>query len=238
MFFKTAENNMLQPNLTAPVAARFPLDECRNARLRALCCRFVTQTLVFRCLQLVADPTAPPDFRLVVAGPKEIEFFFGKDGNRARAFRRFLAGGNFGMVLANENEWVAYGWATLPGRGCAPHLPSWVRSLNAYWIFHCHTKEKFRGRGIYKYLLGELVSFAHRLGPGDVYIDALPENTASRRAIVASGFVPSGVTETFKLWLPRIGSLILRGSWSRQQPHTGDAQPALSGTQPGFPVQR
>ena len=237
MLFKMAEHSVLPENLAARASARFPLEERRDPRLRALCRRFVAKTFVFRCLQPVAGPVPPPDFRLLVAGPKEIEHLFGTDGSRARLFQKFLAGGNIGLILANQDECVAYGWATLPGRGCAPHLPSWVRGLNSYWIFHCHTKEEFRGRGIYKYLLGELVSFARRLGPGDVYIDALPENTASQRAIIASGFVPSGVTETFKLWLPRIGSFILRGSWSRQQPHFANVQPTLSGTRPSFPVQ-
>jgi len=237
MFFKMAEQNMLPDTRTAPVAARFPFDEHRRSRLRALYRRFVTQTLVFRCLQLVPGPAAPLDCRLVVAGLKEIELFFGADGNRARLFRQFAANGSLGLFLASQqDEWIAYGWAALPGRGRAPHLPSWVRSMNAYWIFHCHTKEAFRGRGIYKYLLGELVSLARRLGPGDVYIDALPENTASQRAIIACGFVPSGVTETFKLWLPRVGSFILRGSWFRRQPHFDDVRPP-SGTYPSFPAQ-
>lgn len=236
MFFKMVQSSLFPEDLTGPIAIGSPHEKCRNARLRALGRRFLTKTLVFRCLEPVIGPMSPPDSRLVVAGPKEIELLFGADGNRVRLFREFLAGGNLGLMLAGKKEWIAYGWMTVPGRGCPPHLPSWARGMNAYWVFHCHTKEKFRGRGIYKYLLGELVSVARRLGPGDVYIDALPENTVSQRAIIASGFVPNGVTETFKVWLPRMGKFILRGSWSRQQPHFSDAQPTVSRTRQSFPA--
>lgn len=222
MFFKIAEQNLVPENLTVSVAAEFPAGERWRAAIRAVYDRFVARTLVFRCIGGGARETRP-DCEVMVADAQQIDSFFSRDRNRARRFEKFLAAGNLGLFLVSGGEWIAYGWATLPGRGCPPHLPSWTASMDAYWIFHCHTREKFRGRGFYKHLLGQLVSFAHRLGPGDVFIDALPENSASRRAILACGFVPSGVTETFKLWMPRVGSLVLSGSWSPELPHEHSA---------------
>jgi len=151
--------------------------------------------------------------------PENVREIFQNDPVRRRLFLRFLRSGCFGVFLVRDQEWVAYGWASRPGKGRPPHLPRSVAGWGSYWIFHCHTRSTFRGRGVYTCLLMRLAALALEKGGGPVYIDALPGNTPSLRAIVSAGFVPYGVTRTFRMSLPHVGSFLVSGYWAPDEPH-------------------
>lgn len=183
---------------------------------------FCSQTLVFRYPGTETDarnrePVPGADW--LAATNKNICEIFENDAVRRRLFLRFLRSGCFGIFLARGTEWIAYGWATQPGKGRPPHLPRSVAGWESYWIFHCHTKTQFRGQGIYKRLLARITALAREEGLGPIYIDTLPGNTPSVRAIISAGFKPCGVTHTFRLNLPHIASLPLSGFWAQDEPH-------------------
>lgn len=184
--------------------------------------KFRTKTLVFRYAasqeRLEEDCAAGDSW--VVANAEHVTSLF-RDNERLRArFTRFLKRGFICLFLVRTREWIAYGWATQPGRDRPPHLPRWVERTGGYWMFFCHTREGFRGQGIYGQLLRRIVAIVASQDPSaTIYVDAYPENIPSRSAIVSAGFVPAGVTTTYKLWLPRIGSLALAGRWRRNENH-------------------
>ena len=150
---------------------------------------------------------------------ENIREIYQSDPVRRRLFLRFLRSGSFGVFLVRGREWIAYGWSSQPGKGRPPHLPRSVAGSESFWIFHCHTNAAFRGRGVYTCLLARLAALAHEKGGGPVYIDALPGNTPSLRAIVSVGFKPCGVTHIFRLNLPHSASLPLAGYWTIDEPH-------------------
>jgi RimJ/RimL family protein N-acetyltransferase len=185
--------------------------------------QFVTTTLVFECFASRNGGKSRDiceDGQWQIADPGSIRSLFAGDQRLGDRFQSFLAEGCVGVILVRDGQWISYGWCAQPERGNPPHLPGWVRTLRAYWIFYCHTKEGFRGRGIYKQLLKRHQMLAFEKQPGAaIYADAYPENCASRRAILSAGFSPRGLFTTYKLWIPRIGKFVLAGSWRREEPH-------------------
>lgn len=187
----------------------------------SLLSKFKTDFLVFR-----HDDKTPPNLQggtcgsWMLADSQNIESLFGKDRDMTRRFNHFLSIGAMGVFCSLGGEWVSYGWSSKPGKQAPPHLPKWVGKHGNYWIFHCHTREKFRGKGYYKQLLSHMTRTI-RTDDSDtaIYIDTLPDNTPSRRAIHATGFAPYGVITTYKLWIPHVGDWILEGNWAQKEPH-------------------
>lgn len=183
---------------------------------------FCVETLVFQHPVAEADtrdrePIPSADW--LAATNENVCEIFENDAVRRRLFLRFLRSGCFGILLVRDREWIAYGWASQPGKGRPPHLPRSVAGWESYWIFHCHTKAAFRGRGVYTCLLTRITALAREKGASPVYVDALPSNAPSVRAIISAGFRPCGVTHIFRLNLPHIASLPLAGSWAPDEPH-------------------
>jgi RimJ/RimL family protein N-acetyltransferase len=184
----------------------------------------------------------------VLASESSINQLFASDRSRRRRFLRFLRSGGLGLFLVRNGEWISYGWTAQPhSKGIPPHLPRWVLHLGNNWIFYCHTREAFRGQGIYKRLIAQLVSHISARTPDAViFLDTAPNNVQSNRAVIRTGFSPSGVIVTYKLWVPFVGSLALGGRWLREQPHfpqylpqnpAVEPRPATSGlSQQGFGV--
>jgi GNAT superfamily N-acetyltransferase len=190
--------------------------------LRSVGRRFLSRTLVYQHTGAKTEPgpfVSIPDATWQLADTENILQLFQDDPGRRDLFLRFVHFGYLGVLLVRKQEWIAYGWVSRPHRGRPPHLPPWAEDLGAYWIFHCHTKAAFRGRGIYRGLLSHIVALAPQNGLGPVCIDTLPDNHASRSVILAAGFSPRGVATTAKLWLPGFTSIPLAGSWSPDAPH-------------------
>lgn len=185
--------------------------------------KFVAKTLVYKHVGAEnhgSDRKGLDGSEWVVADQRIIRSLFVNHGYLRKKFSFFLDAGYFGLILVRDGQWLSYGWCAQPRSLPPPHLPAWVRTLDAYWVFYCHTKENFRGRGVYKQLLRVLLAQAcekHRNAV--IYADTFAENAASRQAMLSSGFRPCGTFTTYKLWVPRIGNVVLTGSWRRQQPH-------------------
>jgi RimJ/RimL family protein N-acetyltransferase len=158
----------------------------------------------------------------VPASEDSINLLFASDGSRRRKFLSFLKSDCIGLFLARDGQWIAYCWSAQPGhKGRPPHLPRRISSAGAYWIFYCHTRSTFRGQGIFKRMLAEFISLIHSRSPdAQIYLDSLPDNVPSNRAVVRSGFAPSGVIVTYNLRIPSIGNLVLGGRWLPNQQHT------------------
>ena len=150
------------------------------------------------------------------ASEGSIHFLFAYDPSRSRLFLHFFRAGFFGVFLVRGGRWVSYGWCTPPGIGRPPHLPRWAGKLSAFWIFYCHTREGFRCQGNYKRVLAQIVYLAGlRARHPLIFCDTLPDNFASRNALLQSGFTPAGVITSCR---PFPG-LFLRSRWERSQPH-------------------
>lgn len=192
---------------------------------RQLGAKFFRKTLVFQyadTLQRSDAGESIPGSMWQVADPESVHDLFHADPKRHKLFLQFLRSGCAGVFLVQESEWIAHGWTTLPGKGCPPHLPGWVRRSDAYWIYNCHTKRRFRAQGVYRNLPGRIITLARQNRPGPIYVDALPENAASQHAILSAGFAPCGVTRTLKLWIPGIVHHPLFGGWSPKEAHPSE----------------
>lgn len=153
-------------------------------------------------------------------GLREIRTAFGCDPARVERFRKYAAAGYTGLVLVRAGQWISYGWCSNLRSPCPPHLPQWTGTLGAYWIFGCHTRAQFRGRGFYKQLLRRLIALAYKDHASPrIYIDTHAENIPSRRAILASGFAPHGVFSAYRMWAPFVGYRIVAGRWHSKEPH-------------------
>lgn len=188
----------------------------------SLYARFCTTTLVFRFDGVSPDrqdQQAIAGTEWLVANNENLRELFRGDEERCRFFQRFLESGCFGVLLAREGKWIAYGWCKRPGKGCPPHVAPGAIAANAHWIFYCHTRSEFRGRGVYRQLLRQIIAVVRKNDGGPVYIDALPGNTASQAAILSTGFSACGISRTLKLWIPRTAQIPLTGSWAPHKPH-------------------
>lgn len=191
-----------------------------NHSLHQLAWRFRATTLVFENGQVVAPDPTPNVSEWIDADHQSVNSLFADYPIHRKIFSRFLDDSFIGLFLVHRDHWISYGWSSQPGQKQPPHLPPWVSHLSAYWVFYCHTKEEFRGRGFYKQLLARMVDKARHCEPNPtVYVDAFTANTASRRSIVSAGFNPAGVLTTYKFWVPRIAQIAVAGSWRRQQQH-------------------
>jgi RimJ/RimL family protein N-acetyltransferase len=152
--------------------------------------------------------------------PELLEELFERDTNRLRRFQRYLRLRHTGLMLVRGGQWIAYGWFSNPRGAGPPHLPRSTAGMGAYWIFGCHTHERFRRRGVYKRLLERLIAFALANDPSaTVLIDTHADNVASRRAIPAAGFRPRGIFSTYRVWVPVVGARIVGGKWYGDEKH-------------------
>jgi hypothetical protein len=111
-----------------------------------------------------------------------------------------LRAGFTGIMIMDGEKCVSRAWSSVPEREGPHHLPRFVKSLGVYWIFCCATDGKYRGRGLYKYCLQELIRSARaERSRADILIDTAAANVASRRAINSVGFEPRGVIVTYRL---------------------------------------
>jgi len=162
----------------------------------------------------------PASDEWVTADSQSVNSLFERDRGLAERFRHFLKAGCLGVFLVRDRQWISYGWSSQPGHGHPPHLSQRVSAAGAYWIFFCHTREGFRGQGVYRRLLHRIVVLVIGREPAaTIYVDAYAGNTPSRQAILSVGFSPGGVMTTYKLWLPRVGSFVLASYWRRNETH-------------------
>jgi RimJ/RimL family protein N-acetyltransferase len=195
--------------------------------------RFIRKTLVYEYAALAEthDVAAlEPEAEWRIADSEVVETAFRNDAERIRRFHGYLQSRHTGLILARGGRWIAYGWCGSPQAEAPPHLPPWTSNLAAYWIFGCHTHERYRCRGIYKQLLARLTALIlAKESSFPIYIDTRAENIPSRRAILASGFRPRGIFSTYRVWAPLMGPRIIGGCWRRDESHPDLAAGRASG---------
>jgi len=158
------------------------------------------------------------------ANKDNIKTLFGEKSHEYVEFLKFLELGSQGVVLVINNEWASYAFMSIPGKSGPPHLPGWIKQKKCYWIYNCHTKEKFRGKGYYKQALLLLTGFArNQVNEAPIYIDTAEDNIASRRAIIATGFQSMGKLICYNLWVPYRCSVTLHGKWKYDCVHDNKA---------------
>lgn len=165
-----------------------------------------------------ARPSAVLGVDFTWASTETVNTLFTVDQLRHK-FLGFLATGFTGLVLHRDETWVTYAWMTTPSTAGPPHLPDWTSELGANWIFYCRTRQGFRGQGLYKHALQMLIGQARQESPeARVMIDTSPANLPSRRAVLATGFRPSGAIVTHQLRIPRVARWVW-GSWDEDFEH-------------------
>jgi len=152
---------------------------------------------------------------------KDIDVFFSTKPLLKKTFLNFLRQGFIGIVLFQENNWATYCWMTTPSTKQPPHLPAWVRHLNAYWLFYSHTHEEYRGRGFYKLALQLLIKDACEREIGGlpkIYADTDAQNIPPRHTLLSLGFQPSGILNCYKFGIPKLLT-VTWGKWHKEREH-------------------
>jgi len=120
-------------------------------------------------------------------------------------FLNFIKDNFYGVFICENGNWVAYGWMSRPSTPGPIHLSPAIQKLKVFWIFYCHTKESFRGRGLYKTVLRILIQQAfHENKEAEIYMDTQLDNIPARKAILTVGFKPQGTVYTYKFGIPKI----------------------------------
>lgn len=149
--------------------------------------------------------------------PEEIEVFFKADPRLNAPFHRFQANGAEGWLLTDGARWVSYGWVTNCAVFMPPHLGKNIAEA-VDWIFFCGTHPDYRGKGAFRALLLEIAK--SRMDSGrQLYLDTLPGNAASRRAVENAGFEPRGMMWSLSIRIPKCAPFIWSG-WDRRRQHS------------------
>lgn len=178
------------------------------------------RNLVFKAQEPALGIDLPEGIHLEFASEALVERLFDSRDQRSVIFNNYLQKGSVGIFLLSGDSWVFYGWVSLPGRAGPPHLPGkYISRLDCLWIHTCHTREEWRGRGLYKAGLAEILRW-QQVNYHDkvVYIDTEPGNTPARKAICDNAFSPSGEWRTFIIKIPRIKWFVI-GLWDKGGTH-------------------
>jgi GNAT superfamily N-acetyltransferase len=158
------------------------------------------------------------EVELTWADYSTVDRLFRRERKLRARFHGFLRRRCIGLFQCISGGWVTYAWTSMPGRRGPDHMPVTSRE-KAYWIFHCGTRESFRGRGLYQQSLQVLAERARQECAGtDVFIDTQTNNLPSRRAILSVGFQPLGMAKSWTLSMPRVIAWTY-ASWQKDQPH-------------------
>ena len=167
------------------------------------------------------EPLLPTGIQWTQATRDSVSELFRDDPRRRKTFMRFIDKGYHGIIMYHGAQWVNYGWMSKPDTLGPPHLPLDIQRTPVYWLFYQHTIPNYRGLGLYKSPLQLQAAYgARELETARVLIDTRPDNTASRKGILAVGFEPRGIIYTYELRIPRVKSWVW-GSWDMDADHPG-----------------
>lgn len=108
-----------------------------------------------------------------------------------RRLERFGQGCAF---AARQGDQVAHVSWLLPSEVLAKEEITVLRlKADEAEITACETKEQYRGKGIYRFVIRELLAHAAKLGIKRVFMKTTWRNTASQKGIKGAGLTPAGV---------------------------------------------
>ncbi len=163
-------------------------------------------------------PDAPLDSEVnfVWATPSNTRVLYAHDPRLLARFSRFLEQGYLGLFLHKLDTWMSYVWVSTPDTLGPPHLARWIQRMGVYWFFNTHTRDGYRGRGLYRKAMKLAIEHAYTLQPdADVYIDIAVDNAAPRHVVSAFGFQPVGLMVTYRI--PKLDVKWTR--WRKDAPH-------------------
>jgi RimJ/RimL family protein N-acetyltransferase len=149
-----------------------------------------------------------------------VQTLFGRDASNRNRFARLVKNGGTGVVIRDDEQWLAYGWIANDAGSAPSHLPASLITRSGRWIHACHTREGYRGKGLYKRLLIRLTSNQGGVDGDspDVFIDAAPDNVPAIRAIRAVGFEEDGRIRVLYVRRPRV-RIPVYVRWFRTERH-------------------
>ena len=105
--------------------------------------------------------------------------------------RERLNQGELLFVTVKDNEVVNFSWVKLIKRMDLPEIYShYDLEKESWYIYHCYTKDKFRGQGIYTATLRYIADYVWEKGYTDLYGYCLEKNMAAHCGIGRTGSKP------------------------------------------------
>ena len=168
---------------------------------------------------LNGEPFLPTGIQWTQATRDSVSELVRDDPRLRKTFMRFIDKGYYGIVMYHGTQWVNYGWMSKPDTLGPPHLPLSIQRRQVYWLFYQHTIPNHRGLGLYKSALQlQAAHGARESESARVLIDTRPDNIASRKRILAVGFEPRRIIDTWEIRIPRVKSWVW-GSWESDADH-------------------
>jgi len=168
---------------------------------------------------LNGEPFLPTGIQWTQATRDSVSELVRDDPRLRKTFMRFIDKGYYGIVMYHGAQWVNYGWMSKPDTLGPPHLPLSIQRRQVYWLFYQHTIPNHRGLGLYKSALQlQAAHGARESESARVLIDTRPDNIASRKRILAVGFEPRRIIDTWEIRIPRVKSWVW-GSWESDADH-------------------
>lgn len=164
-----------------------------------------TPWIILRAESLSALPPVPTGFSLVrIHSPETKALSMAEAAMRAAGstddlVQRLTDGGEF-FGWETQGAIVSFGWVTYGPRILGVHLAH--AAPQRAFVYHFHTLDNYRGRGLYPALLMQMRYKLDRAGKTELIADVQVKNKASLRGMEKAGFIPVALT-TVRTFLMR-----------------------------------
>jgi RimJ/RimL family protein N-acetyltransferase len=164
--------------------------------------------------------------------PDELRKFFPDEFLIRRSCIESFRKKHWCVIVYNDTEWITYGWIRPPYTAAPPHLPHRIRNTGDYWLYTASTKKKFQRMGYNKYIkklrIDHIYNYEGRRDV-DIYTDTVEGNIPSRRSMLSSGFVTSGILTRYYIKSIKYLNYVLYrnrwgyvwGEWDKEREHPG-----------------
>lgn len=149
-----------------------------------------------------------------------VNYFFSKDEERKNSLFRIMKKGAIGVIIHDQDQWLAHGFIAPPGTKVIDHLPCKM-TFNNWWFFYMHTKKEYRGQGLQKLCLSLRLNMVKNLAKTSpsIMVDTGINNVPSQKALLRAGFKPYGVLRVTNMKIPKIGNKVVYFNWQQNEKH-------------------
>ncbi|MFT5780312.1 MAG: GNAT superfamily N-acetyltransferase [Crocinitomicaceae bacterium] len=122
-----------------------------------------------------------------------------RGAQKGKELKGCFKNGAIGIAIYQDETIAAYGWIGY-NRESLPQRKYTVFTIpgNSAHIFGCYTFLPFRGKGLYKQVVGSLVDQAYKDALTQVYIDTVIGNVPAEKAVNKMGF--DMISKQYKLF--------------------------------------